>query len=111
MTYATKIVLVTIFTGHTLDLTNIEVISPIQTASGPFGTDGSYRSLFIEIHLKSGNCLKYNFFTKKYPSKPNENDLKEYREAIANFKTQRFALLEQWAIAVAGTLAKEGVES
>ena len=102
-------VLATIFTGHTLDLASIEAVSHIQVATSENGLGMVIRKLFIVIYLKSGNFLNHTFFENKYLGRAlSESERVEYNEAVDKFKVLRSDLLEQWAIAVSGHLAKEG---
>lgn len=97
-------VLTTIFTGHTLDLTDIMSVGPCRTETGPSGISGTYKTLYIEVFFKSGSSIRYNFFYSSYLNAPNAFELKGYREAVATLEKLRTKLVEHWAVAVQASL-------
>lgn len=88
--------LTTIFTGHTLDLTDIVAVGPImasQKTSHPF----LKRTLFLEIFLKGGTVLRHDDVTQTIlGGEPTSQEADRWRIHHDLLEEQRTKLIDQW---------------
>lgn len=89
----------TIFTGHTLKLTDIVAIGPIMQSSK--GIQGSIyrRAIYMELYLKPSLVLTHESLTQEIVYQPQVQENERWNQAFDKLKAEREALIAQWTTA------------
>ena len=88
--------LTTIFTGHTIDLTDIVSVGPIMAAHKP-SRPFIRRTMYLEIHLKGNTTLRHEEFHQTYwdgQIEPQQAEAWQLKHDHLN--VDRTKLIEQW---------------
>jgi hypothetical protein len=90
----------TIFTGHTLNLTDIVSVGPVMQLRKYDGYASTRRTLFIEIFCKHGVTLKHDAYVQNVFSQPTQEEYDDWDKQFQALTDKRFELIEQWGQAL-----------